>query len=58
MDQRQRVKILQSFRSGEIKVLVTTDLLARGIDVLDVSLVVNFDIPMRNETVVGNKWIG
>ena len=57
MDQRQRVKILQSFRSGEIKVLVTTDLLARGIDVLDVSLVINFDIPMRNETVVGNKWI-
>ena len=54
MDQHQRVKILKSFRSGEIKVLVTTDLLARGIDVLDVSLVINFDIPMRNETVVGN----
>ena len=53
MDQKERMKVLKSFRNGETKVLITTDLLARGIDVLDVSLVINFDIPMRDNRVVG-----
>ncbi|KAK8823194.1 hypothetical protein WA538_002342 [Blastocystis sp. DL] len=51
MDQKERMKVLKSFRNGETKVLITTDLLARGIDVLDVSLVINFDIPMRDNRV-------
>ena len=55
MDQKERMKVLKSFRNGETKVLITTDLLARGIDVLDVSLVINFDIPMRDNRVVGKE---
>ncbi|CAG8894318.1 unnamed protein product [Penicillium nalgiovense] len=41
----QRDAIIDSFRSGEAKVLITTNVLARGIDVSTVSLVVNYDIP-------------
>ncbi|CAG8323707.1 unnamed protein product [Penicillium salamii] len=41
----QRDAIIDSFRSGDAKVLITTNVLARGIDVSTVSLVVNYDIP-------------
>lgn len=40
-----RDQIIDAFRAGEIKVLITTNVLARGIDVLQVSLVINFDMP-------------
>ena len=40
---------MKEFRSGSSRVLVTTDILARGIDVQQVSLVFNFDLPMRKE---------
>lgn len=40
-----RDQIIDAFRAGEIKVLIATNLLARGIDVLQVSLVINFDMP-------------
>lgn len=43
--QRAREKALGKFRSGEIKVLVATDVVARGIDVTDVSLVINHEVP-------------
>lgn len=36
---------MQMFRDGKTKVLISTDLLSRGIDVLEVNLVVNYDIP-------------
>ena len=42
-----RDTILEKFRSGEYKVLITTNVLARGIDVSSVSMVVNYDIPMK-----------
>lgn len=48
----ERSDILASFRSGDIRVLVTTDLMARGIDVQQVSLVINFDLPRDLETFV------
>ncbi|KAG0130078.1 P-loop containing nucleoside triphosphate hydrolase protein [Tuber indicum] len=41
-----RDKAVHSFRSGKAKVLITTDALARGIDVATVSMVVNFDLPL------------
>ena len=47
MEKKERVRIL-----NEIKVLICTDLLSRGIDILDVSLVVNFDIPKKGENMV------
>lgn len=38
---------LQQFRDGKAKVLITTNVLARGIDVQSVSMVINYDIPMK-----------
>lgn len=52
MDQRERDEILEQFRSGSSRVLIATDLLARGIDVQQVSLVLNFDLPMNRENYI------
>merc|ERR1712087_912075 len=49
MDQNTRDVIMREFRSGSSRVLITTDLLARGIDVQQVSLVINYDLPPRPE---------
>jgi len=49
MDQNTRDVIMREFRSGSSRVLITTDLLARGIDVQQVSLVINFDLPTQPE---------
>lgn len=49
MDQQQREVIMREFRSGSSRVLITTDLLARGIDVQQVSLVINYDLPSDRE---------
>ncbi|KAI3782779.1 hypothetical protein L2E82_12835 [Cichorium intybus] len=49
MDQNTRDIIMREFRSGSSSVLITTDLLARGIDVQQVSLVINYDLPTQPE---------
>ena len=49
MKQEERDLIMKEFRSGSSRVLITTDLLARGIDVQQVSLVINYDIPSNKE---------
>lgn len=50
--QNQRTRALEGFRSGQIKVLVATDIAARGIDVDDISHVINFELPNVPETYV------
>ena len=50
--QSQRVRALEGFRTGEYRVLVATDIAARGVDVKDVSHVVNFDVPHEPETYI------
>jgi len=45
LDHKERDLIMREFRSGSSRVLISTDLLARGIDVQQVSLVINFDLP-------------
>ncbi|SIR25076.1 DEAD/DEAH box helicase [Maribacter ulvicola] len=50
--QTARQKALSSFKDGSLKVLVATDIAARGIDVEDLSLVVNYDLPNVSETYV------
>jgi ATP-dependent RNA helicase DDX19/DBP5 len=45
----QRDKAIDDFREGRSKVLITTNVLARGIDILQVNLVVNYDIPVDKE---------
>jgi len=48
----ERELIMKEFRSGSSRVLITTDLLARGIDVQQVSLVINFDLPGNRENYI------
>jgi ATP-dependent RNA helicase RhlE len=50
--QAQREKALRDFRSGRARVLVATDIAARGIDVTGISHVINFDLPMEPESYV------
>lgn len=49
MHQRERIAIMNAFRSGKTKILVATDVAARGIDVNHIDLVINYDIPMKAE---------
>lgn len=52
MDQKDRDTIMREFRTGSSRVLITTDLLARGIDVQQVSLVINYDLPTNRENYI------
>jgi len=52
MTQQERELIMKEFRSGSSRVLITTDLLARGIDVQQVSLVINYDLPSNRENYI------
>ncbi|KAF9362194.1 translation initiation factor eIF4A [Mortierella sp. NVP85] len=52
MEQQQREVIMKEFRSGSSRVLIATDLLARGIDVQQVSLVINYDLPANKENYI------
>ncbi len=52
MEQKQREILMKEFRSGSSRVLITTDLLARGIDVQQVSLVINYDLPTNRENYI------
>ncbi|CAG0913033.1 unnamed protein product [Notodromas monacha] len=52
MEQKEREVIMREFRSGSSRVLITTDLLARGIDVQQVSLVINYDLPTQRENYI------
>jgi len=49
MPQKEREEIMTQFRNAETRVLITTDLWARGIDVQQVSLVINYDLPNNRE---------
>ena len=50
--QKERENIMSNFRSGKTRILITTDILARGIDVQQVSLVINFDMPKYPQTYI------
>ncbi len=50
--QNQRQKALNDFKDGKLKVLIATDIAARGIDVEDLALVINYDLPNVPETYV------
>jgi ATP-dependent RNA helicase RhlB len=52
LDQRKRIKMLSKFKSGELKILVATNVAARGLHVEDVSHVINFDVPSDPEDYV------
>jgi superfamily II DNA/RNA helicase len=52
MDQRARMAMLSSFRDGKLKLLVASDVAARGLDIPDVSHIFNFDVPIHAEDYV------
>ena len=45
LEQSQREEVMLDFKNGKIDVLVATDIVARGIDITDIGLVINFDVP-------------
>jgi translation initiation factor 4A len=52
MPTARRYEIMKNFRSGTTRILISTDLLSRGIDVQQVSLVINYDIPSQFESYI------
>ena len=52
LDQTKREQVLLDFRNKKLKVLVATDILSRGIDIEDIDLVINFDVPNDGEDYV------
>lgn len=52
LEQAQREEVMKDFKNGKIDILVATDVVARGIDINDIRLVVNFDIPHDPEDYV------
>lgn len=51
-EQQDRLKIMEAFKNGESKIMITTDVNARGIDIPDVDFVVNYDLPEVPENYV------
>jgi len=52
LEQTRRDEVMQDFRSGRVDILVATDILSRGIDIDDIALVVNYDVPREAEDYV------
>jgi len=52
LEQEQRKEVLRQFRNREIQVLVATDIVSRGIDIDDISLVINYNVPQDAEDYV------
>ena len=52
MTQVQRDKTMRTFRTGSSRILIATDVISRGIDVQQVQVVINFDIPRHVETYI------
>jgi translation initiation factor 4A len=52
MLQKEREDIMKEFRSGSTRILITTDILSRGIDIQQVSLVINYDMPKYPQTYI------
>ncbi len=52
LEQSQREQVLLDFKAGKLKILLATDIMARGIDIDDIGLVVNYDVPHENEDYV------
>ena len=49
LDQKQREEVMLKFRNKQINILVATDILSRGIDVEDIDLIINYDVPHDGE---------
>ncbi|MBX4180615.1 MAG: C-terminal helicase domain-containing protein, partial ['Prunus persica' phytoplasma PP2] len=45
LKQNQRQYVMNNFRKGKIKILIATDVAARGLDISDIKMVINYDLP-------------
>ena len=52
LEQEQREEVLRGFRSKRTRILVATDVMSRGIDIKEIDMVINFDVPMNAEDYV------
>jgi ATP-independent RNA helicase DbpA len=52
LDQRERDRVMALFRNGSHRILIATDVAARGLDIQNLELVVNFDVPLQQDTFV------
>jgi superfamily II DNA/RNA helicase len=52
MNQQERDNVVKLFRNGTTRILLTTDLLSRGIDIPQVNMVINYDLPINKETYI------
>jgi translation initiation factor 4A len=52
MEPEERGKRMKDFRSGTVRVMISTDLLARGIDIQQISLVINYELPIQRENYI------
>ena len=52
MEPEERNDVMKEFREGASRILISTDLLARGIDVHQVGLVINFELPTKKENYI------
>lgn len=52
MDPEERARRMRDFRSGVVRIMISTDLLARGIDIQQISLVINYELPSQRENYI------
>jgi translation initiation factor 4A len=52
MDPEERARRMRDFRSGAVRIMISTDLLARGIDIQQISLVINYELPSQRENYI------
>jgi translation initiation factor 4A len=52
MDPEERSRRMKEFRAGQARIMISTDLLARGIDVQQVSVVINYELPTQQENYI------
>lgn len=52
LEQAEREKVMHSFKNGKVQILVATDIVSRGIDIDDIALVINYDVPHDPEDYV------
>jgi ATP-dependent RNA helicase DDX19/DBP5 len=55
MDNAERDEMMAKFRKGEVRTFITTNLLARGIDVPEVEFVINYDVPVLHNSRNGQR---
>ena len=54
--QEERLKLLKDFKDGTLNIMVATDVAARGLDIAELPLVINYDVPFVPEGLCSSNW--